>query len=256
MPQDPSDKPASELLKRLASEARSYAGQYGLQRPVLDSVLPGSQPFFLPDGWSWTRLAAVANFVTDGDHQPPPKTEQGVAFLTIGNVTTGRLDFTNCRYLSEEYFQTVAPYRRPVTGDILYTVVGATYGRPVIVDTDRPFCVQRHIAIIKTARAGNPDYLRCFLASPFGYAQATQGLTGIAQPTLPLRPLRNFLVPVPPIAEQRRIVARVDELMALCDQLGAQLTMARDQKRRLLEAVLHEALASAETEPAGAVRYT
>jgi type I restriction enzyme S subunit len=86
-------------------------------------------------------------------------------------------------------------------------------------------------------------FLCRLLASPLVYEQATRGTTGIAQPTIPLRTLRNFLVPLPPLAEQHRIVARVDELMTLCDQLEAQLTTTQTESRRLLDAVVHEALA-------------
>src|SRR5262249_23304146 len=150
-----------------------------------------------------------------------------------------------CRFVSPEYFQSVATYRRPVRGDILYAVVGATYGRPAFVDTDRQFCVQRHIAILKPSCEVDVRFLRCLLASPLVYDQATLATTGPAQPTIPLRALRNFLVPLPPVGEQRRIVAKVDELMDLCERLEAQLTIAQTESRHLLQAVLHETLAAA-----------
>ena len=181
--------------------------------------------------------------ITDGDHQPPPKADEGVAFLTIGNITTGRLDFAGCRLVPTAYFKSLAPYRRPAKGDILYTVVGATYGRPAVVQTDRDFCVQRHIAILKPVGEMDLDFLVWLLASPIVYSQATRSTTGTAQPTIALRPLRNFIVPIPPLAEQHRIVAKVDELMALCDRLEASLTTGADTRRRLLDALLAEALA-------------
>jgi type I restriction enzyme S subunit len=182
--------------------------------------------------------------ITDGDHQPPPKEQDGVAFLTIGNITTGVLDFSNCRFVSPSYLESVAEYRKPACGDILYTVVGATYGRPVLVDTKRPFCVQRHIAILKPPRDTNIRFLRLLLTSTLVYSQATKSATGAAQPTVALKPLRNFLVPLPPLAEQHRIVAKVDELMALCDQLETTLSDTQTERHDLLEAVLYHALNS------------
>jgi type I restriction enzyme, S subunit len=250
VPQDPNDEPAAVLHQRLIAEAKSYAVQNAIAQPRLDSVVEQAAPFASPPGWIWARLASLFKFITDGDHQPPPKSESGVAFLTIGNVTTGHLDFSNCRFVPQDYFDSVAPYRRPAKGDILYTVVGATYGRPALVETDRTFCVQRHIGILKPTSEVQIKYLRLLLASPLVYEQATRNLTGTAQPTIPLRPLRNFLVPLPPLAEQHRIVAKVDELMTLCDQLEAQLTTTEADSRRLLEAVLHEALAPALEEAA------
>ena len=245
VPQDPNDEPAAELLKRIQSDIKKYGTQNRVKTASIELVTDEVHSFSIPEGWTWTRLAGLCRVVTDGDHLPPPKSEQGVAFLTIGNVSKGELDFRNCRYVSQDYFDKIAVYRRPEAGDLLYTVVGATYGRPVLVETDRAFCVQRHIAILKPAEGVLLKYLHLLLGTPFTYEQATRSLTGTAQPTIPLLPLRNFLAPLPPLPEQHRIVAKVDELMALCDQLEAQLTTTQTDSRRLLEAVLRDALAPA-----------
>ena len=242
MDQAVDSEPASVLLKRLQADIKSYGVQNRVQPATVSAIPDDAEPYPLPVGWIWTRLASLCRVVTDGDHLPPPKSDDGVAFLTIGNVSGGTLSFANSRYVSQEYFDKITPYRRPEVGDLLYTVVGASYGRPVHVETDQPFCVQRHIAILKPAAELQRKYLHLVLRSPFVYDQATASLTGTAQPTIPLRPLRNFLVPLPPIAEQHRIVAKVDELMALCDQLEAQLTTIQTDSRRLLEAVLEKAL--------------
>jgi len=114
----------------------------------------------------------------------------------------------------------------------------------VFVDTNRQFCVQRHIAILKPASGVDVRFLCYLLASPLVYEQATLCTTGIAQPTIPLRPLRNFLVPLPPVAEQHRIVAKVDELLTLCDRLVAQFIATESDNHRLLEGTLSQALAA------------
>ena len=240
--QDAGDEPASELLKRIAKEIAAYGKANRIGQAQAEPIADNDVPFAAPNGWRWTRLCALFNVITDGDHQPPPKADKGVAFLTIGNVTTGRLDFTGCRLVPEAYFKSLAPYRTPAKGDILYTVVGATYGRPAFVETDRAFCVQRHIAILKPVEAMSLRFLMALLASPLIYNQATRTTTGTAQPTIALRPLRNFLAPLPPLAEQHRIVAKVDALMALCDRLEASLTAASANRSALLQALLHEAL--------------
>ena len=240
VPQDPNDEPAEELLNRIAKEIAAYAKTNRINQTQIQPIPDDVLPFAAPNGWKWTRLCALFKVITDGDHQPPPKADEGVAFLTISNVTTGRLDFTGCRFVPKTYFESLAPYRKPAKGDILYTVVGATYGRPALVETDCDFCVQRHIAILKPAQAMNVRFLLTLLASPLIYDQATRSTTGTAQPTIPLRPLRNFLVPIPPLAEQQRIVAKVDELMALCDRLEASLVATDETRRRLLEALLAE----------------
>jgi len=243
--QNPNDEPASDLLKRIASEIDAYCKGNGIRAPERIPVAAQDFPYPPLAGWQWTRLRSLFKVITDGDHQPPPRADNGVAFLTIGNVTTGRLDFSGCRLVPMEYYRSLAKYRTPKRGDILYTVVGATYGRPAPVDTDRDFCVQRHIAILKPTSALNFRYLTWLLSSPLVYEQASKATTGTAQPTIALGPLRSFTVPLPPIAEQGRIVAKVDELMALCDRLEASLAAGEDSRRRLLDALFAEALAPA-----------
>jgi type I restriction enzyme S subunit len=240
--QDPKDEPASELLKRIAKEISAYSQQNGIAQTRPEPIADDDLPFIVPRGWQWTRLCALFKVITDGDHQPPPKTDEGIAFLTIGNITTGRLDFSECRLVPKAYFNSLAPYRTPAKSDILYTVVGATYGRPALVETDRDFCVQRHIAILKPTAGMGLRFLVYLLKSPLIYDQAARSTTGTAQPTITLRPLRNFTAPIPPLAEQYRIVAKVDELLALCDRLEKSLVSAEDTRRRLLGALLAEAL--------------
>lgn len=242
-PQIAADEPADTLLGRVTREISAYSKEHRISPAKAEAIRSAELPFRVRNGWAWSRLCNVFRVVTDGDHQPPPRAEQGVAFLTIGNVTTGKLDFDECRQVPEDYYQSLAEYRTPRMGDILYTVVGATFGRPAVVETERDFCVQRHIAILKPADSMNLKYLAYLLASPFVYGQALDSTTGTAQPTIPLRPLRNFLVPVPPIEEQARIVAKVDDLMALCDGLKAQLSDAAATQKHLADAIVERAAA-------------
>jgi type I restriction enzyme, S subunit len=240
--QDSNEAPASELIAKMATEIVDYCSTNRISRAEVKRLEETELPSPAPRGWCWVRLCDMFKVITDGDHQPPPKADQGVAFLTIGNITTGRLDFTDCRRVSEEYYGSLPAYRTPAKGDILYTVVGATYGRPALVETDRNFCVQRHIAILKPCESLDVRFLMLLLASPLVYDQASKSTTGTAQPTIPLRPLRNFVVPLPPRGEQGRIVAKVVQLMAICDQLERSVTAADQKRSRLLNSLLAEAL--------------
>ncbi|ASL00028.1 restriction endonuclease subunit S [Xanthomonas citri] len=242
--QKSSDEPASELLVRLADDRNKYAAIHKIALTKPEPISGSDQNLPLPDGWAWVRLCSMFRAITDGDHQPPPKSTDGIAFLTIGNVTKGYLDFSNCRFVPQNYFERIAAYRRPEIGDILYTVVGATYGRPVAVDSLRDFCVQRHIAILKSSELISSEFACYLLASPWIYEQATQSATGTAQPTIPLKPLRNFLVMLPPLPEQHRIVAKIDQLMVLCDQLKSRLSEARQVNEHLANALIGQALNS------------
>jgi type I restriction enzyme S subunit len=240
VPQDPNDEPAEKLFAKLEREQRRFADAHKFRSPVGAPVEETTAPFAIPSSWKWCRLSSLFNAVTDGDHLPPPKSDDGVAFLTIGNITTGTLDFEGCRFVPDSYYRSLADFRRPIRGDILYTVVGATYGRPALVESDRPFCVQRHIAILKPPQSVEVRFLMAVLQSPLAYDQASASTTGTAQPTIPLGSLRNFAAPLPPLAEQRRIVAKVEQLMALVDALETQLAASRATAANLLSALVAE----------------
>ena len=243
VPQDPSGEPATELLEHIASE-RVPKKRKTKTTIELNSSISESD---LPPGWVVATLQSVCGSITDGDHLPPPKTESGIPFLVIGNVRSQTIEFTGSRFVSPEYYKALALIRRPSRGDLLYTLVGS-YGIPVVVRDDRPFCVQRHIGILRPSRFIDVDFLACAMGSRSVFEQATACATGIAQKTVPLSGLRRLLIPLPPLTEQRRIVAKVDELMTLCDRLETTLAAVGNTRCRLLDAVLHDALAP-RTEP-------
>lgn len=242
VPQDPNDESAAALLDRLCDDIKQYSSENKITLQKPQEILSSDVPAKVPSGWQWARLCSVFRVITDGDHQAPPKSVDGVAFLTIGNISSGSVDFSGCRFVPQEYFDSITSYRKPSYGDILYTVVGATYGRALLVDSKRDFCVQRHIAILKCCPDFNVDFATLLLSSPFVYDQATKSVTGTAQPTVPLRPLRNFLIPIPPLNEQVRIVAKVDQLMILCDRLKERLQHAQHTKLRLADALVEQAV--------------
>ena len=235
--QDPNDEPASDLLVRITAEKAKGRSKVE-PTTVLTNSIPGRD---VSPGWVTTSLQSVCVSITDGDHLPPPKAETGVPFLVIGNVRNQTVNFAESRFVSPEYYEALDPIRRPRSGDLLYTLVGS-YGIPVVVREDRPFCVQRHIGILRPSKLINVGFLARVMESDLVFTQAMACATGIAQKTVPLSGLRRLLIPLPPLAEQYRIAARVDELVAICDRLATSLATCDDTCRRLLEALLCEAL--------------
>ncbi|MDP9664206.1 UNVERIFIED_ORG: type I restriction enzyme S subunit [Pseudomonas cremoricolorata] len=238
LPQDPNDEPAIEILQPIIEE-KAHLVREGKLKKQKPSVNIGTveKPFDFPKGWLPAYLTDIVAIVTDGDHQPPPKAVEGVPFLVIGNLNTGNIRFEGCRRVPHDYFDALDWGRKPCQGDILYTVTGS-FGIPIVVDVDQPFCVQRHVAIIKTTKNLPPEYLRILLASPYAKNYAALIATGIAQKTVPLTGLRQLIVPLPPLAEQHRIVAKVDELMDLCDRLETQQTNVGNAHAQLVQALL------------------
>jgi len=239
VPQDPNDEPAEELIRAIHVEKVALVDEGLLRRAEGIDPLPDQPSDFRPTQWKLAPLTALCVSVTDGDHLPPPQSENGVPFLVISNVRWGGINFEGCRHVTEEYFGKLDWIRKPRTGDILYTLVGS-FGIPVLVSDARPFCVQRHIGILRPSKHLERRYLAYALASDSVFQQASAIATGIAQKTVPLTGLRKITIPLPPLAEQRRIVAKVDQLIALVDELETQLAASYATAANLLSALVAE----------------
>jgi type I restriction enzyme S subunit len=186
-------------------------------------------------------VAAVAQSVTDGDHQPPPKADTGIPFIFISNIINGYIDFSGCSWVPADYFAALRPARLPQRGDVLYSAVG-TYGIPCVVDTEAPFCFQRHIAIIKPDRKRIvPRYLAWALSSSDVFDQATRAATGSTQLTVPLRAIRNLRFPLPSLQSQHRVVTYLDGIQAKANAVKRLQAESVTELDALLPAVLDKA---------------
>ncbi|OKY74529.1 MAG: hypothetical protein BM485_11790 [Desulfobulbaceae bacterium DB1] len=226
------------LLQRILETRRSQwqgKGKYKEPAPPDTSDLPE-----LPEGWVWATVEQLIAHLTDGDHQPPPQTDQGIPFIVIGNVRSGKIDFSNTRHVAEDYYQSLDPNRQPKQGDLLYTLVGS-YGIPVRVTTEKRFSIQRHMAILRPHENSPMDYLTFAMASNYVFRQATAIATGTAQKTVPLAGLRQIVIPLPPLAEQHRIVAEVDRRLSLTREIEAQVEANLKRAERLRQSILSKA---------------
>ena len=188
-----------------------------------------------------TTLQDMCKSIFDGDHMPPPKVEEGVPFLVIANVHTGKLDFSQTRYVPQSYYDKLSTTRKPEKGDVLYTLVGS-YGIPVLVDTDQAFCFQRHMGLLKPDHSKvETKYLWYALQLQNVFQQATAIAKGTAQLTVPIKGFRQLHIPLPPLPEQRAIVAQLDRLLAREHQAAVAVTRARTELRRLRAAILARA---------------
>lgn len=168
-----------------------------------------------PKGWATTRLGDLCTRITDGTHQPPIWSETGHPFLFVSNIISGEINFDTQRFISDETHAGLTR-RCPIeVGDVLYSTVGS-YGVPAVVRTTRKFAFQRHIAHLKPDRGVlEPEFLRVMLASPPLYRQADGVARGVAQKTVNLSDIREFVVFRPSLKTQRefgRHVSRIDSL--------------------------------------------
>ena len=203
-----------------------------------------NRPFPIPNSWEWSRLGAVCFSINDGAHHTPKYENAGVPFLSVKDVSRGVIDFSHTKFISEESHIELCKRCKPELGDILLTKVGTT-GIAVTIDVNREFSIFVSLALLKFSQANlNRHYLRLLINSPFVRQQSAANTQGIGNKNLVLRLIKQICIPVPPLAEQHRIVTRVDEMMALCDQLEARLAATQTDSRHLLEAVLHDTLDS------------
>lgn len=242
VPQDPNDEPASELLKRIAQEKAQLVkdGKIKKQKP-LPPISDEEKPFELPAGWVWCRLNDLFSFITDGDHQAPPKSETGIPFLVIGNLNKGIVSFDECKYVPIDYYERLDWSRKPCQGDVLYTVTGS-YGIPIIVDNNEPFCVQRHVAILKSCSNTPVTYLRYLFLSKYAYAYAEKIATGIAQKTVPLTGLRLMPIPVPQNGTLLNIINLIHLVDAMSESLKLGIQSTKKTQLHLADALTDAAI--------------
>ena len=239
-----------ELTAKLAEEATVRKRQYGyyrdrlLSREYLEAM--DGEPVEM------VRLGDSCS-IYDGDHAAPPKSVDGIPFVTISDVKNGRINLSVTRYVSKDYYDRLAIERKPLKGDFLYTVVG-TLGEIATVDTDEPFVIQRHMAIIRPLLNNGiaPRYLFHLMQASYIKSFLIRSASGAAQKTIGLATLRSCEIPVPSPATQQKIVDILDRFDALTtsltDGLPAEIEARRAQyeyyRDRLLDFPRKEVAAS------------
>jgi type I restriction enzyme S subunit len=251
VPQDPNDEPASELLKRIAEERADLVKRKEFRREeALDPIQPSEMPFDVPTSWVWSRIGEAVLFTQYGTSEKSNPSEKGVPVLTMGNIQDGLVVWNNEKRIPETSEDLPALYLQKF--DLLYNrtnsaeLVGKT-GIYIGEDGVRTFASYL-IRLRPSLASSNPHFLNMAMNAPeFRKTQIVPLIkkqTG--QANVNGTALKNMLIPLPPLAAQHRIVAKVDELMGLCDRLEASLTATAATRRRLLDALLAEALGPAD----------
>jgi type I restriction enzyme S subunit len=256
-------EPASQLLERILKERRHKWEEQQLKKFKAKGKIPKDDKWKgkykeaelpdvtdlpeIPASWKWVELQHVFDVITDGDHQAPPKAGDGVPFLVIGDVNKGVINFGDKRFVPRSYYDALAEIRRPRKGDLLYTVVGS-FGIPVKVESDKEFCVQRHIAILKSSSQMSVNFLYHMLSSGFIYKQAADVSTGTAQKTVPLGGLRELKIPLPPYEEQMELESLIENKLEAISRMDKESTgkifMAGQNKKAILASAFSGRLAS------------
>jgi type I restriction enzyme S subunit len=206
----------------------------------LAMISEDEKPFTLPQGWVWVRLQEIFD-VRDGTHDTPKYCNTGFPLVTSKNLYTGVLDFSDAKYISNEDHLKIKERSGVDRGDILFAMIGSI-GNPVIVETDTDFSI-KNVALFKPYSHSlcEMNYLLKYLL--IAAVVMREQSTGAVQSFVSLGIIRNYLFSMPPLAEQHRIVTKLDELMTLCDQLKSRITAASQLQQKLADVMVAQAVA-------------
>ena len=244
VPQDSSDEPASVLLQRIKAEKQelikagkikkdkksseifrgathnlpyAFCEQIGKEiRDISDEI-----PFEIPDSWEWVRLGTLAQLISDGTHKTPHYVDSGIPFLSVQNISKGYFDLTKIRYITEEEHQKLIERVKPQRNDILICRIG-TLGKAIKITVDFEFSIFVSLGLIRLVDATLIDFIITAINSPLGLKWIDENKVGGGTHTykINLVDLPNMLIPIPPLAEQHRIVAKIEELLPYIERYG------------------------------------
>jgi len=225
--QDAGDEPASVILKQVINEKQKLFNN-GKIRNITQSIpIQGNEvPFKLPKGWLWIRLDDCSPKITDGEHFRPITSEKGIKFLSAKDLKDKGVNFSDPLFVDESVADKCRKRCDPEKNDILVVSRGDV-GKCCIVDTEEIFCLLGSVILIKTSPSFNSKYILYSLKSEVINKNLISISRSTAQAAIYIKDIRSVVLPLPPFAEQHRIVAKVDRLMALCDELDARQMQER-----------------------------
>lgn len=238
VPQDPSDEPASELLKRIAAEKARLVteGKLKKQKPLAE-IANEERPFELPAGWEWSQLGRISSdvqygFTASADHQSGEP-----LLLRITDIQNDGVNWDTvpgCDISPSE----ITGYELK-DGDIVIARTGGTIGKSYLVSGLTHSAVfASYLIRIGRLDAIFPNFTKVFLGSQFYWKQLYANSMGTGQPNVNGTALKGLLIPLAPMEEQHRIVAKVDELMTLCDRMEAQQADSESAHAQLVQVLL------------------
>ena len=215
--QRPEEGTAEELFAQIQQEKQRLIAEKKIKKEKpLTEITDDEKPFDIPESWKWVRFSDVID-VRDGTHDTPKYVTKGIPLVTSKNLVSGGIDFDTTKLISEEDAVAINMRSEVNTGDILFAMIG-TIGNPVLVKKDREFCI-KNMALFKpiAKHLFDMSYLLLFLQKE--QEQMKKNASGGVQSFVSLKFLRNYMLPLPPLAEQKRIVEKMEQLLPLCERL-------------------------------------
>ena len=246
VPQNPNDEPASVLLQRIREEKKRLVKEGKLKKKDLE-VKPISEdeiPFEIPDSWEWVRWGALSESIQYG-YNAPAKEKGRIKMVRISDIQNGEIAWTTTPYCDIDE-QDIDAYKLK-KNDILFARTGGTVGKSYLVSEEPQEAIYAGYLIrTRYSRQLCPQYLKMFMDSSLYWEQLKDGTIATAQPNCNGQKLAKMILPLPPLAEQKRIVAKIEELLPKVEEYGkAQEALDKlneELPERLKKSVLQEAI--------------
>ena len=248
VPQDPNEESSILLLKAIEEKRKKLVRSSEQKKLDPTRTFDADKlPLSLPQGWDWTQLGEISLKLGAGSTPLGGRSvyrEKGVKFLRSQNVWNDGLRLDGVAYISEEIHEDMSG-TQVEPGDVLLNITGASIGRSSIVPEDMGEAnVSQHVSIIRLVDKRLRFFIHLCVISPYIQGSIMQTQVGISREGLSMRSLKEFVLPIPPLEEQKRIVAKVNQLMALCDELETKLRQAEADSEKLMNAAVQHVLAS------------
>lgn len=242
--QDANDEPASELLKRIVAEKAKLVAEGEVKKDKLVApISKNEKPFELPPNWEWIRVATVSKMITSGSRDWAQYiSDEGAKFITMGNLSRGNyeLRLDNIRFVNPP--KTGEGSRTKLEAhDLLCSITGEVGNLGRIPENFGEAYINQHTCLLRFLPQCKNRYFPEALRSPLASMQFNAPQRGIKN-SFRLGDLSEMVIPLPPLAEQHRIVVRIDELMELCDQLISCITDANHRQKKLAEVLVANAV--------------
>ena len=226
---------ARELIEQIQAEKEKLIKEKKIKKEKpLPEITEDEIPFDIPESWEWVRLGSIEE-INLGFTYRPKYTSKGVRFLSVKDISKGKIDFSNTQFVSEETYVNASYGSKPHKGDILFGRVG-TIGKPQIIDSDDKFCIFVSLGFLRDhTDLLNKKYICSWMESQLFWKQVYTMVKGATVKNLNTSWLRDFLIPLPPLAEQKRIVAKIEELMPYVEQYDKAYTEVGELNKKFPE---------------------
>ena len=219
--QRPEEGTGSELYQQIQEEKKRLVKEGTIKKgKTLPEITEEEVPFDIPESWKWVRLNTITTKISDGTHHSPPNAETGeYKYITAKNIKDSGVSITNITYVSKDIHDEIFTRCNPEYGDILLIKDGATTGTVTVNNLHEPFSLLSSVALLKSSANICVWYIVYTLRSDLFYKNIRSQMKGTGITRITLRQIEPLLIPLPPLAEQRRIVAKLDQLLPLCEKL-------------------------------------